>query len=551
MSPLEGVGDMRHRYIVRAVEDPCDGLLAPHNPVDGRRASAWQANIMHARSIFSIAALVCAAVAWSDQLSANLHELERGGLHHHRKLCTVTPDPNGGDDAPAIVQAFSDCNNGGTVEFTNTTYNIKTVMNTTSLSDVIVDLKGTLLWDASDIPYWLNASLENGYQNQTSAWHFGGDRIRFYGHDTGTLDGNGQIWYDFVKGQSNYPRRPHAITIWNTTNSLFQGIRFVQSQMWTMTIIHSEQVLLQDIYVNSTSHSSQPARNTDGADTIYSDRIWFNRWTVDNGDDSIAMKANSTNILITNSTFYRGLGVAIGSIGQYEGRFETIENVTASNIVTNRMRHAAYVKTWTGQDVGDPPNGGGGGFGYAQNLVFSNFTINNNTGIFAIGQCTTFSGASNAGDCNSSLFNIRDVVVANFTGTVATPNVVLLQCSAASPCSDINVQNIDLAWWSNGTQIAGYLCSNVASKSGFECTGKTCEKPSTCISEDPQSAYNTLFGGLGRLLPSAPPVPPGRVSGLPVRPRCRWIAPFPAILESARRATLAPPYPQVNGAFGF
>jgi galacturan 1,4-alpha-galacturonidase len=71
--------------------------------------------------------------------------------------------------------------------------------------------------------------------------------------------------------------------------------------MWTMTITKSKRVLLRDIYVNSTSHSGQPARNTDGADTIYSDKIWFDNWTVDNGDDSIAMKANSTNILITNS----------------------------------------------------------------------------------------------------------------------------------------------------------------------------------------------------------------------------------------------------------
>lgn len=38
---------------------------------------------------------------------------------------------------------------------------------------------------------------------------------------------------------------------------------------------------------------------------------------MDNGDDSIAMKANSTNILIENCDFYTGLGIAIGSIGQY------------------------------------------------------------------------------------------------------------------------------------------------------------------------------------------------------------------------------------------
>lgn len=53
---------------------------------------------------------------------------------------------------------------------------------------------------------------------------------------------------------------------------------------------------------------------TDGADTVYADNITFRRWTIGNGDDSIAMNANSTNILIEDCDFYTGLGVAIGSI---------------------------------------------------------------------------------------------------------------------------------------------------------------------------------------------------------------------------------------------
>lgn len=56
---------------------------------------------------------------------------------------------------------------------------------------------------------------------------------------------------------------------------------------------------------------------TDGANTIYADNITFRNWVVDNGDDSIALKANSTNILIEDCEFHTGLGLAIGSIGQY------------------------------------------------------------------------------------------------------------------------------------------------------------------------------------------------------------------------------------------
>jgi len=130
------------------------------------------------------------ARAWSEELEVTASGL--GGLFPARKVCAVEPDPNGGDDSPAILQAFSDCSRHGLITFANATYNIHQVMRTIDLEDVIIDLKGTLLWNADDLPYWLNNSIENGYQNQTSAWHLGGNRIVFLGHGVGTLDGNGE-----------------------------------------------------------------------------------------------------------------------------------------------------------------------------------------------------------------------------------------------------------------------------------------------------------------------------------------------------------------------
>lgn len=99
--------------------------------------------------------------------------------------------------------------------------------------------------------------------------------------------------------------------------------------------MYSEDVLLENIYVSSRSNSSYDAHNTDGADTIYANRITFRGWDIDNGDDSIgedtrspedfvfglntdptaALKANSTNILMENMILRGGLGIAMGSIG--------------------------------------------------------------------------------------------------------------------------------------------------------------------------------------------------------------------------------------------
>lgn len=153
-----------------------------------------------------------------------------------QQTCVVQPGPNGTDSAPAIIQAFEQCGHNapdsrGKVVFTNQTYTVRTVMNTTGLSNVDVDLQGTLLWD-TNIDYWLNHSLPVGYQNQTSVWLFGGESVTWDGHGYGTLDGNGQVWYDFINGTNNYPGRPHQITYTGIKDGLFKGIRFVQSQMW-------------------------------------------------------------------------------------------------------------------------------------------------------------------------------------------------------------------------------------------------------------------------------------------------------------------------------
>lgn len=90
---------------------------------------------------------------------------------HQGPVCVV--EASSDDSSPAILDAFARCghNSGseiGKVIFKNETYNIKQVMNTTGLRNVDVDLQGTLSWDNSDLPYWLNHSLPVGYQNQSS-----------------------------------------------------------------------------------------------------------------------------------------------------------------------------------------------------------------------------------------------------------------------------------------------------------------------------------------------------------------------------------------------
>lgn len=389
-------------------------------------------------------------------------------------VCHVKPAPSGGDSAPNVLTAFKKCGRNGKIIFDNTTYHIESVLTTTNLSNVEVDIRGTLLW-GTDIQYWLANSLSMGYQNQSTAWYFGGENIYLHSStNTGTFDGNGQVWYDFTNGASNYPRRPHQITFGALRNSVIEDLNFIQSQMWTMTLIHSNNVLLRNIYINSTDSQHRDKfgpLNTDGADTIYSNNITFANWTVDCGDDNISSKANSSNILVEDCIFHHGSGIALGSIGQYLGKYEFIENFTARNIeMFGPVRQGGYIKTWTGVQKGFPPNGGGAGIGYIRNITFENFTLHEAEIALDITQCVNFEGGT--GDCDTSTFQISDLHWKDIRGTQRRKDAVTdFQCSAKAPCPRIEVRGLEMRAADTGEVVTGHKCSNVVKPIGFTCDG--------------------------------------------------------------------------------
>ena len=69
------------------------------------------------------------------------------------------------DDTPSILQAFDLCGINGSVVFTDDTFYVDQVMNTTNLLNCNVDIYGTLIW-STNIPYWLSHSISVVYQDQ-------------------------------------------------------------------------------------------------------------------------------------------------------------------------------------------------------------------------------------------------------------------------------------------------------------------------------------------------------------------------------------------------
>ncbi|KAG7044404.1 exo-rhamnogalacturonase B [Colletotrichum scovillei] len=439
---------------------PCCQLRRPATQfLNMRRTCTWAVGVL------------CTLLALASGVCAQETEDDTG-----RKTCVIKASgTNTTDDAPAILEAFTQCGRRGKVVFEPTTYYVNSALNVTWLDDVEIDLQGTLLW-STNISYWLANSLDVGYQNQSTAFILGGNNVRLNGDGQGTFDGNGDYWYEWIRQQantSNYPGRPHALTLNGLRNSVVKGVNFLRSQMWTLSIIYSHNVVLDSILVNNTGNRFQSS-NTDGADTIRSSGIKFNNWTVYSGDDSISLKANSTDVSITNSKFYNGLGIALGSIGQYNDQFETIERLKVENCFFDNTLHAVYFKTWTDDQNGYPPNGGGGGLGFASDMSFKNLTVQGMRGAaFAISQCTRFRGAPGVGNCTNSQFQIRDITVDSMAGTTKSSRVASLQCSAVAPCTNIGLFDVDLEF-ANGTAATSYLCGNAVNPQGFNCTGTPC-----------------------------------------------------------------------------
>ncbi|EJD43320.1 exo-rhamnogalacturonase B [Auricularia subglabra TFB-10046 SS5] len=400
---------------------------------------------------------------WRDQARLQL-----------RRLCVVFPDCDGGDDAPAITRALNhDCRKKGLVVLPGPQYKIATLMNTTAMDDVVIHQFGKFLW-TPDIDYWLSVSEEVGFQNQSSVWFFGGDRVTWDGHGDATLDGNGQVWYNWARGRGNLPHRPMMINFRGLNNSVVRGVNFFQTQMWTMALMWSNNVIMEDIYVNNTSTRPGEAHplNTDGFDSLYSDNITLRRWKIKSGDDAIALKGNSTNFFVEDIEIWGGQGFAVGSIGQYNGVYEVVENFFVRNVTLHNANYVLYLKSWPGKQYGYPPNGGGGGYGHGRNVVFEDIKIDQGRSQpFYVIQCENYEGHSGE-DCDSSKFHFLDVTWRNVKGTVNSnvERASYFICSeAAGGCTNFTVADFDVRPVGKDAILSKWSCHNVNANNGFEC----------------------------------------------------------------------------------
>ncbi|KAL7782683.1 glycoside hydrolase family 28 protein [Trichoderma afarasin] len=356
---------------------------------------------------------------------ANAHSLPSP-----QHTCVIPALKDGRDDAPAIREAFSKCGNNGKVVFQkDTTYSVQTALQLHNLKNVQVDLFGTLEY-STDVRYWILHGSYYYFQNISIAMEFSGEDITIDGHGSGTIDGQGQVW-NFV-------------------------------------MLESQNILVDNITLSSTSDDFQanPGNlgNTDGFDTINSNNITIQNSWANVGDDCVSFKPGSTNIHVKNLTCYNSAGIAIGSLGQYEGVRDVVENITAEDVSLYGSRNGAYIKTYVGKRTYWPPQGGGGGNGYVRNVVFKNFHIENITASpVLIQQCTHWAGYNvpACADTPPTGF-FSNISWSNFTGYMnekVGTKAISWTCSPLATCEGFSFKDINVksSTGANGT----YSCTNV------------------------------------------------------------------------------------------
>lgn len=164
------------------------------------------------------------------------------------RLCFVNPSTNTTpDDAPAILAAFQECNNGGTVVL-DANYTIASPLDLTFLNSVDLAISGIVNF-SGDVDYWVDNTFKYAYQASSTFWKFGGTDVVIYGNGVGVINGNGQPWYDAFATNATL-LRPILLVLDGVVGGAVSGLVMKNSPNWFNLIANSSDIIVSDIHIS-------------------------------------------------------------------------------------------------------------------------------------------------------------------------------------------------------------------------------------------------------------------------------------------------------------
>ena len=112
-----------------------------------------------------------------------------------------------------------------------------------------------------DTDYWQKHSFKQIYQNATTFFQLGGEDVNLYGG--GTLDGNGQVWYDLY-AKEPLILRPILVGVIGLHGGTIGPLKLRYSPQWYQFVANSSDVVFDGLDITGYSKSENEAKNTDG-----------------------------------------------------------------------------------------------------------------------------------------------------------------------------------------------------------------------------------------------------------------------------------------------
>jgi polygalacturonase len=258
----------------------------------------------------------------------------------------------------------------------------------------------------------------------------------------GTIDGQatnttGSWWHNCTDSHgSGNPHcgkhhRPFLIHIFESSRVVISNLTLTNAMMYHVVLDHSRHIELDRLTILAPRGSP----NTDGVDVHSTEWVHMHDCTVCNGDDAVAVATyDSTKrsgfVLVEDSTFCNGShGASIGSRD-----LGGVHNVTVRRVHFDRTENAARVKAVAGSA------------GSVADILYENITAFDVGHVLMIDAVYKSSGTEprSVPHASDSQANITRVTFRNVVGRGNT-GAGYFKCQASSPCTDVELEAIDIA----------------------------------------------------------------------------------------------------------
>ncbi|KAI8140601.1 pectin lyase fold/virulence factor [Fennellomyces sp. T-0311] len=351
------------------------------------------------------------------------------------------------------------CKDGGRVVFSKgKNYVLGDVITTPELSNVEIIFDGDLTYPFNMVYNDTTPPVPGGVQGVSTFFLIQGKNVKVTGNG-GQLYGSGEEWWHLDPLPSNRP----VMMTFIVENLDVRGMKLINSPNWNFYVHKSKNVVFEDIFIEDIDDKyGEKPHNTDGWDTSEVEGITIINSHINNSDDCVSIKTNTTDIHIENLYCNGSHGISVGSLGNIPELPDYVSNMYVKNVTCDNCQNGARIKTWPRSSLG-----------YVQNVSYIDFHVTNSDNPILIDQC--YFNIPEA-ECNTdpAKLQISNILFQNVTGggsKKAGQIMASIVCSAEAPCEEFTFDGIDLVPYDPSLKSI-YLCEHLSNNAtaGLDCT---------------------------------------------------------------------------------